>query len=155
MYSAIHCSSKLNPTPAQCFLDNYLSISKRATSLIYRMVAMFLTFRSTRWHGAHLTTCAKKHKKSVKKLEWKYYTNNLCIPDAMQLCISSIHYIIQLFFEKLKLKVDIPMQSEQSMQICYIQISLYVQTKTSCKAEDKMQRQVDLGDYFCISTPKR
>ena len=40
----------------------------------------------------------KKAQKSVKKLERKYYTNNLCITDAVQLCNSSIHYILQLVF---------------------------------------------------------
>ena len=52
---------------------------------------MILTFWCTKWHGSHLTACAKKHK-TVKKLERKYCTNNLCIVDAVQICNSSIHH---------------------------------------------------------------
>ena len=40
----------------------------------------------------------KKVQISVKKLKRKYYTDNLYITDAVQICNSSIHYILQLFF---------------------------------------------------------
>ena len=40
----------------------------------------------------------KKVQISVKKLKRKYYADNLYITDAVQICNSSIHYILQLFF---------------------------------------------------------
>ena len=41
--------------------------------------------------------------KSVKKLEGKYYTNNLCIIDAVQICVT-FHPSLQIVFKTLKLK---------------------------------------------------
>ena len=121
----------LNQHQLSVFLITIYNISKRATSLIYRMVCF--SFSGAPNGMGHIWPPVQKSKKIVKKLERKYYTNNLCITYAVQNCTSSIHYILQLFFEKLKLKfwvwkkacLDTPMQSEQSIQICF----LYVQTK--------------------------
>ena len=151
MYTATHwCSSKLKPTPALCFLENYLKHPKKSYfSYIYMYIyiyiyvyiyiyiqnGMIFTFRCTKWHETHLATCAKKHKKVWKKLERKYYTNNLYITDTVQVCNSSILYITHYFFGNWswnfrigvwkKAWFDTPLQSEQNIQIC----SLYVQTK--------------------------
>ena len=103
MYTANHwCSSKLKSTPAQCFIGNYLQHPKNSYFSDVQN-GVILTFKCTKLHSAHLTTCAKMHKK-VKKLERKYYTNNICITDIVQIYNISIHYIVQLFFWKLELK---------------------------------------------------
>ena len=86
------CSSKLKLTPAQCFLENYLQHPKKSYfSDIY-----------TEWNDSHFLVqqmtwivfhhLCKKAQKSVKKLEKKYFTNNLCIIDAVQICNSSMHH---------------------------------------------------------------
>ena len=62
--------------------DVLYSIPKRATSLIYRQNGMILTFWCTKWHGAHLTTCAKKHKKVWKS--WKGNTALTIYVSSMQ-----------------------------------------------------------------------
>ena len=103
MYTATYwCSAKFKPTPAQCFLENYLQHPKKGYFSDMQN-GLVLTFGCIKWHGTRLTTCAKKQKKSVKKLERKYGTNNQCIIDAVQFCDSSIHYF-KYFVGKLKLK---------------------------------------------------
>ena len=74
------CSSKLKLTPAQCFLENYLQHPKKATSLKYIQNGMILTFWCTKWHGSHLTTCAKKHKKL-----WKSWKGNTALTNYVLL----------------------------------------------------------------------
>ena len=69
MYTATHWrSSKLKPTLGQCFLENYLLPPKKNyfSDIQNRML---LTCGCTKWHGARLTICAKKHKKVRKS--WK------------------------------------------------------------------------------------
>ena len=86
------CSSKLKLTPAQCFLENYLQHPKKNYfSDIY-----------TGWNDSHFLMhqmawvtfdhLCKKAQKSVKKLERKCCSNNLCIIDVVQICNSSIHH---------------------------------------------------------------
>ena len=94
----------LTITPAQYFLENYLQHPKKS----------YFPDIYTEWNDSHFLVrqmawvtfdhLCKKAEKSVKKLERKYYTNNLYITDAVQICNSSIHYILQLIFWKLKLK---------------------------------------------------
>ena len=128
------CSSKPKLTPAQCFLENYLQHPKKSYfSDIY-----------TEWNDSHFLVhqmawvtfdrLCKKAQKTVKKLERKYCTNNLCIVDAVQICNSSIHhfkYFLGNWSWNFGIRVwkkawfDTPMESKQSIQIC----SLYVQTK--------------------------
>ena len=102
-------SSKVKLTPAQCFLENYLQHPKKATSLIYIYIY-------TEWNDSHFPVhqmawvtfdrLCKKAQKTVKKLERKYCTNNLCIVDAVQICNSSIHDF-KYFFGKLERKNDL------------------------------------------------
>ena len=117
------CSSKLKLTPAQCFLENYLQHPKKSYfSDIY-----------TEWNDSHFLVhqmawvtfdhLCKKAQKSVKKLERKYCTNNLCIIDAVQICNSSIHhkYFLGNWSWNFGIRVwkkawfDTPIQSEQSI----------------------------------------
>ena len=82
MYTATHwCSSKLKPKTAQCFLENYLQYPKKSyfSDIQNKMI---LTFWCTKWHGAHLTTCAKKHKKVWKS--WKGNTALTIYVSLMQ-----------------------------------------------------------------------
>ena len=125
MFPATHwCSSKLKLTPAQCFLENYLQHPKKSYfSDIY-----------TEWNDSHFLVhqmawvtfdhLCKKAQKSVKKLERKYCTNNLCIIDAVQICNSSIHhfkYFLGNWSWNFGIRVwkkawfDTPIQSEQSL----------------------------------------
>ena len=128
------CSSKLKLTPAQCFLENYLQHPKKSYFPDIQD-DMILFFKCTKYHGTHLTTCAKKHKKVWKS--WKENTTLTIYTSLMQCNFATILSIIYFnyFFWKLKLKVwdqrvketmiRYTMQSEQSIQICF----LYVQTK--------------------------
>ena len=135
MYTATHwCSSKLKPKTAQCFLENYLQYPKKSYFSDIRN-KMILTFWCTKWHGAHLTTCAKKHKKVWKS--WKgnttltIYASLIQCKFATVLSIMYFNYFFRNWSWNFGIRVwkkawfDKPMQSEQSIQIC----SLYVQTK--------------------------
>ena len=83
MYIATHlCSSKLKPTSAQCLQHPKKSYFSDIQN------EMRFTFGCT---------------KSVKKLEEEYYTNNICIIDAVQICIR-FHPSLQIVFKTLKLK---------------------------------------------------
>ena len=135
MYTATHwCSSELKPIPAQCFLENYLQHPKKSyLSDIWN--GMILTFRCTKWYGAHLTNCAKKHKKAWKS--WKRNTTLTICTSLMQCKFATVLSIIYFnyFFGNWiwnfgigvwkKAWFNTPIPSEQSIQIC----SLYVQTK--------------------------
>ena len=135
MYTATHwCSSKLKPKTAQCFLENYLQYPKKSYFCDIQN-KMILTFWCTKWHGAHLTTCAKKHKKVWKS--WKgnttltIYASLIQCKFATVLSIMYFNYFFRNWSWNFGIRVwkkawfDKPMQSEQSIQIC----SLYVQTK--------------------------
>ena len=82
-HSLMLSSMKLKPTPAQCILINYLQHPKKGYFLAIQS-GMRLTCRGAPNDMGRIITCAKKHKK-VKKLERKYYTNNLCIIDGANL----------------------------------------------------------------------
>ena len=128
------CSSKLKLTPAQCFLENYLKHPKKSYFSDIQN-GMNLTFWCTKWHAAHLTTCAKKHKKVWKRLKGN---TTLTIYASLMQCkfatVPSIMYFNYVFRNSSwnfgirvwkEAWLDTPMQSKQSIQIC----SLYVQTK--------------------------
>ena len=135
MYTVTHwCSSKLKSTPAQCFLENYLQqIKKSYFSDIQN--GMILTFWCTKWHGAHLATCAKKHKNVWKRLKGNttltIYASLIQCKFATVLSIMYLNYGFRSSSWNFGIRVwkkawlDTPMQSEKSIQIC----SLYVQTK--------------------------
>ena len=72
----------LNQHQLSVFLRTIYSIPKRATSLIYIQNGMILTFWCTKWHGSHLTACAKKHKKLWKS--WKGNTALTIYVSSMQ-----------------------------------------------------------------------
>ena len=135
MYTATHwCSSKLKPKTAQCFLENYLQYPKKSyfSDIQNKMI---LTFWCTKWHGAHLTTCAKKHKKVWKS--WKGNTTLTIYASLIQCKFATVpsimyfNYVFRNSSWNFGIRVwkeawlDTPMQSKQSIQIC----SLYVQTK--------------------------
>ena len=135
MYTAVHWySSKLKPTPAQCFFEKYLQHPKKSYFSDIQN-DMILTFRCTKWHGANLNTCAKKHKKVWKS--WKGNTALTIYASLMQCKFATVLFIIYFnhFFGNWSWNFRIrvwkkawfgtPMQSEQSIQTC----SLYVQTK--------------------------
>ena len=135
MYTATHwCSSKLKPTPVQCFLENYLQYPKKSYFSDIQN-GMIHTFRCIKWHGAHLTSCAKKHKKVWKS--WKGNTTLTIYTSLMQCKFATVLSIIYFnyFFGNWSWNFgtrvwknvwfDIPLQNEQSIQIC----SLFVQTK--------------------------
>ena len=135
MYTVTHwCCSKLKPAPAQCFLENYLQHPKKSYFSDIQNGVIF-SFRCTKWHGAHLTTCAKKHKKVWKS--WKgnttltIYASLIQCKFATVLSIMYFNYFFRNWSWNFGTRVwkkawfDKPMQSEQSIQIC----SFYVQTK--------------------------
>ena len=120
------CSSKLKLTPAQCFLENYLQHPKKSYfSDIYIQNGMILTFWFYKWHGAHLTTCAKKHKKVWKS--WKgntaltIYTSLMQCKFATALSIIYFNYFFGNWSWNFGSRVwkkawfDTPIQSEQSL----------------------------------------
>ena len=132
MYTAIYCSSKLKPTPAQCFLDNHLQHLKKSFFSDIQN-GMFLIFRCTKWHGTHLITCAKKHKKLWKS--WKRNTT-LTIYALLMQCktapvLSIIHFSYFLrnwnwnFGCERKHALTHQCKVNKAIQICF----LYVQTK--------------------------
>ena len=76
--------SKLKPIPPQCLLKNYLHHPERSYFSAIQS-GMRLTFRGKPNGMGHIITYAKKHTQKIKKLERKYYTNNLCIIDGVNL----------------------------------------------------------------------
>ena len=135
MYTVTHwCCSKLKPAPAQCFLENYLQHPKKSYFSDIQNGVIF-SFRCTKWHGAHLTTCAKKHKKVWKS--WKgnttlaIYTTLMHSKFTTVLSIIWFNYFVGnwswIFGINVWKKVwfDAPIPSEQNIQI----YSLYVATK--------------------------
>ena len=135
MYTTTHwCTSKLKPTAAQCSLENYLQHPKKSYFSDIQN-GMIHTFRCIKWHGAHLTSCAKKHKKVWKS--WKgnttltIYTSLMQCKFATVLSIIYFNYFFGNWTWNFGIRVwkkawsDTPMQSEQSIKI----FPLYVQTK--------------------------
>ena len=135
MYTATHwCCSKLKPAPAQCFLENYLQHPKKSYFSDIQNGVIF-SFRCTKWHGAHLTTCAKKHKKVWKS--WKgnttlaIYTTLMHSKFTTVLSIIWFNYFVGNWSWNFGINVwkkvwfDAPIPSEQNIQI----YSLYVATK--------------------------
>ena len=135
MYTVTHwCCSKLKPAPAQCFLENYLQHPKKSYFSDIQNGVIF-SFRCTKWHGAHLTTCAKKHKKVWKS--WKgnttlaIYTTLMHSKFTTVLSIIWFNYFVGNWSWNFGINVwkkvwfDAPIPSEQNIQI----YSLYVATK--------------------------
>ena len=68
--------------------------------------------------------------KSVKKLEGKYYTNNLCIIDAVQICITfhpQLHTEVEILGLGCERKHDLINQSK--VNEAHEFVFFYVQTK--------------------------
>ena len=140
------------------FSGKLFKASQKELFLLYIYVYIYIyiyMYIYTEWYDFHFQVhqmawdtfghMCKKAQKSVKKLERKYYTNNLYITDTVQVCNSSILYITHYFFGNWswnfrigvwkKAWFDTPLQSEQNIQIC----SLYVQTKYKFwKCRDKL-----------------
>ena len=86
----------LNQHQLSVFLRTIYNIPKRATSLIYRIV--WFTISGAPNDMGRIWLPVQKSTKKREHFERKYYTSNLYITDAVQICNSSIHYILQLLF---------------------------------------------------------
>ena len=95
---------------AQPLIDVLQNLNQHQLSFFLRTIYSIpkeLRVWYTEWNDSHLMMhqmtwgtfdpMCKKAQKSVKELEMKYYTNNLCIIDTGQICNSSIRQFKYFF----------------------------------------------------------
>ena len=156
MYTTTHwCSSELKPIPAQCYLENYLQHPKKSyLSDIWN--GMILTFRCTKWYGTHLTNCAKKHKKV-----WKSWKGNTTLQSVHHWCSANLQQFYPLYTSIIFLETEFEIlglgceRKHDLIHQCKVSKAYKFVLYMSKQSIFNLERQINLGDYFCISIPKR